>query len=134
MVVPVEVYIIKIVADQVRQVGFKVCRTAANCSTNLIKVSIVVPVLFVLSCAPLADSTGTDTPIFSAIVVSQDLAVGENRVAFGLVDLDGMPIRADQASVATSSASTLKISPVLSRSFGLKRLLFTRSAPLLIQP
>ena len=99
MVVPVEVYIIKIVADQVRQAGLQVCRTAVNYSTNLIKVSIVVPVLFVLSCAPLADSTGTDTPIFSAIVVSQDLAVGENRVAFGLVDLDGMPIRADQASV-----------------------------------
>ncbi len=38
-------------------------------------------------------------PQFSAILASQDLAVGPNRVAFGLVDLNGMPVRTDEAQV-----------------------------------
>ena len=40
-----------------------------------------------------------DNPQFSAILASQDLAVGLNRVAFGLVDLNGMPVRTDEAQV-----------------------------------
>ena len=40
-----------------------------------------------------------DNPQFSAILASQDLAVGLNRVAFGLVDLNGMPVRTDEARV-----------------------------------
>ena len=35
----------------------------------------------------------------NAIVVSSDLAVGANRVAFGLVDLENMPVRTPEAQV-----------------------------------
>ena len=40
-----------------------------------------------------------DNPQFSTILASQDLAVGLNRVAFGLVDLNGMPVRTEEAQV-----------------------------------
>jgi hypothetical protein len=40
-------------------------------------------------------------PEFSAILVNSDLAVGVNRVAFGLVDRDNMPVRTAQAQVET---------------------------------
>lgn len=38
-------------------------------------------------------------PEYGAIIVTQDLAVGSNRVVFGLVDRQGMPVRGDQAQV-----------------------------------
>ena len=38
-------------------------------------------------------------PEFSAVVVSNDLSVGGNRVIFGLVDRNNMPIRTDEANV-----------------------------------
>ena len=38
-------------------------------------------------------------PEVSAVVITRDLAVGDNRVAFGLVDLNGMPVRAEEAKV-----------------------------------
>ena len=38
-------------------------------------------------------------PEVSVIVISTDLAVGANRVIFGLVDRDGMPVRTPQAQV-----------------------------------
>ena len=38
-------------------------------------------------------------PQFSAILVTSDLAVGANRVSFGLIDRDGMPVRTDEAQV-----------------------------------
>jgi hypothetical protein len=38
-------------------------------------------------------------PKFSAILATQDLAVGTNRVAFGLLDLNGMPVRTEEAQV-----------------------------------
>ena len=55
------------------------------------------------ACAsPTPIPTGTpppENPQFSAILASQDLGVGLNRVAFGLVDLNGMPVRTDEARV-----------------------------------
>jgi hypothetical protein len=38
-------------------------------------------------------------PEFSAIVVTTDLSLGENRVVFGLIDREGMPLRTDEAVV-----------------------------------
>lgn len=43
--------------------------------------------------------TSTPGPEVSVIVISTDLAVGANRVIFGLVDREGMPVRAPQAQV-----------------------------------
>ena len=47
----------------------------------------------------MAPTSPPDNPQFSAILASQDLSVGLNRVAFGLVDLNGMPVRTDEAQV-----------------------------------
>ena len=52
---------------------------------------------------PLPDAP-TSTPFpggpeVSVIVISTDLVVGANRVVFGLVDREGMPVRAPQAQV-----------------------------------
>ena len=38
-------------------------------------------------------------PEVSAVILTRDLAVGGNRVAFGLVDLNGMPVRGGEAKV-----------------------------------
>ena len=64
-----------------------------------------VLLLVALACSS-ATSTPTATPTqpaggpeFSAILVTRDLAVGDNRVVFGLVDRNGMPVRAPQAEV-----------------------------------
>jgi hypothetical protein len=38
-------------------------------------------------------------PEYSAILVTSDLAVGANRVAFGIIDRDNMPVRTSQAQV-----------------------------------
>ena len=38
-------------------------------------------------------------PEYSAILVTSDLAVGANRVAFGIIDRDNMPVRTPQAQV-----------------------------------
>jgi hypothetical protein len=38
-------------------------------------------------------------PAFSALVITTDMAVGENRVAFGVADREGMPVRVDNATV-----------------------------------
>ena len=61
------------------------------------------PVTSSATSTPLPDSP-TSTPLptgpeFGVIVISTDLAVGANRVVFGLVDRDGMPVRAAQAQV-----------------------------------
>ncbi len=51
-------------------------------------------------CTASATSTPLPTgPEFGVIVISTDLAVGPNRVIFGLVDREGMPVRAPQAQV-----------------------------------
>lgn len=38
-------------------------------------------------------------PQFSAVIITTDLAVGSNRVVFGLVDRQGMPVRPAEAQV-----------------------------------
>ena len=55
---------------------------------------------FVAACS----TAGTSTPLpqmpeFSAIIVTSDHSVGVNRVIFGLVDIDGMPVRIDEVPV-----------------------------------
>ena len=41
-------------------------------------------------------------PEYGVVVVTRDLAQGSNRVVFGLVDVEGMPVRSDQAQVQAS--------------------------------
>ncbi len=53
------------------------------------------------SAAPGSEPVQLGGPAVSAILVNSDLAVGPNRVAFGLVDRDNMPIRTPQAQVET---------------------------------
>jgi hypothetical protein len=48
---------------------------------------------------PTADGLPLGGPVYSAILVTSDLAVGTNRVAFGLIDREGMPVRTDEAQV-----------------------------------
>jgi hypothetical protein len=69
--------------------------------------------LLAVGCAPAAPAqpTATPTPVleelpgppggpeYSAIVVTSDLAVGTNRVSFGLIDRNNMPVRTPQARV-----------------------------------
>ena len=46
--------------------------------------------------------TGTQEiggPQFSAVIITTDLAVGPNRIVFGLVDRQGMPVRPAEATV-----------------------------------
>ena len=38
-------------------------------------------------------------PEYGAIIVTTDLAVGTNRVVFGIVDRDGMPVRSQEAQI-----------------------------------
>ncbi|MCH8226046.1 MAG: hypothetical protein IIC97_09270, partial [Chloroflexi bacterium] len=66
--------------------------------------------LFLLA-ACTASATSTPLPIpptstpfpagpeVGVIIISTDLAVGTNRVIFGLVDREGMPVRATEAQV-----------------------------------
>ena len=62
--------------------------------------------LFLLAaCSQPAPPAGQTVPLggpeVSAILANSDLAVGRNRVAFGLVDRDNMPIRTPEAQVQT---------------------------------
>ena len=59
--------------------------------------SLAMACAVVLLLATLACASG-ETRV-NAIVVSSDLAVGENRVVFGLVDLENMPVRAPESQV-----------------------------------
>ena len=79
-------------------------------TTRSVNHAQVILVFLCLALAALELTTGcanqsSDTPELppipevSAVVITRDLAVGENRVAFGLVDLNGMPVRAGQAAV-----------------------------------
>ena len=42
---------------------------------------------------------GLNGPEYGAIVITTDLALGSNRVVFGIVDRNGMPVRSQQAKV-----------------------------------
>jgi len=56
------------------------------------------------SAAPTATPVATVPPVpngpeYGAIVITTDLALGTNRVVFGIVDRTGMPVRSQQAQV-----------------------------------
>ncbi len=72
------------------------------------KVFLVLPVLLLLLAAC---SSGSEDPIisseqeaggpeYSAIVITTDMAVGQNRLLFGIIDRDGMPVRAESSEVS----------------------------------
>ncbi len=48
---------------------------------------------------PVPSTPGPTTPQVQVVIVSTDIAVGSNRVVFGLVDQNGMPVRAADAQV-----------------------------------
>ncbi|MCH7606223.1 MAG: hypothetical protein IH962_03620 [Chloroflexi bacterium] len=65
--------------------------------------------LMVLAAACSAAATPSPTvppasllggPDFSAIIITTDMALGPNRVVFGLIDRDGMPVRTNEAQVS----------------------------------
>lgn len=77
----------------------------------LLGTALVVSLL-AAACSPpagqstVAPTSGPDVlsgppggPEYSAILVTSDLAVGTNRVSFGIIDRDGMPVRTPQAQV-----------------------------------
>ena len=64
---------------------------AVGCASGGAPTAIVVP--------PTEEFGG---PQFSAVVISSDLAVGDgNRLSFGVLNRDGMPVRASQAQLRT---------------------------------
>ncbi|PKB78307.1 MAG: hypothetical protein BZY88_19250 [SAR202 cluster bacterium Io17-Chloro-G9] len=76
---------------------------------GLISLLLMLAAAACSSAAAPVDSPGTvpgavETPQFggpavSAVIITTDLAVGPNRVVFGLVDRDGMPVRVSEARV-----------------------------------
>ncbi len=64
-----------------------------------------VPLLGLLAACSSSPGPGAATPVqfggpdVSAVIVTTDHAVGPNRVVFGLVDRDGMPVRVQEAMV-----------------------------------
>ena len=66
------------------------------------------PLTFSPTSTPLPDSP-TSTPFsagpeVSVIIISSDLAVGANRVVFGLVDREGMPVRSSEGQAQVQAA------------------------------
>lgn len=64
----------------------------------------VIVLAAALACSSGTDGAGTSTPLpagpeYSALVVTTDLSLGENRVVFGILDREGMPLRAQEAAV-----------------------------------
>ena len=64
----------------------------------LIGLLVLIVALACSSSSPTSTALPTG-PEFSAIVVTTDLSLGENRVVFGLIDREGMPLRTDEAVV-----------------------------------
>ncbi len=63
-----------------------------------------VAMLMMLLALACSSSAPSNTPLpggpeFSALIVTTDLSLGENRVVFGLLDREGMPLRTDEAVV-----------------------------------
>lgn len=72
---------------------------------------LIFLLLPVLSLLLAACSSGAEDPIisseqqtggpdYSAIVITTDMAVGQTRLVFGIIDRDGMPVRAESSEVA----------------------------------
>ena len=49
--------------------------------------------------APAAQTPQFGGPEVSAVIITRDLGAGPNRIVFGLVNRDGMPVRVDEAQV-----------------------------------
>ena len=79
-------------------------KTVRPASSRSLTAAIVLVWLAALACAP---ATGPDDPFsqpaggppVSLVVSNSDLAVGDNRVSFGLVDRDYMPVRPDAVAL-----------------------------------
>ena len=73
-------------------------------NAGLPALGLIATILLLLGPACSSAGGATPTPQFggpdvSAVIVTTDHAVGLNRIVFGLVDRDGMPVRADEAQV-----------------------------------
>jgi hypothetical protein len=69
-----------------------------------VRLARLVGGLLALAAIAACSSSPTSTPApaspeVDAVFVTTDIAVGSNRVVFGLIDRDGMPVRASEAQV-----------------------------------
>ena len=79
-------------------------KTAHQASSRSLEAAIVLVWLAALACTP---ATGSGDPFsqpaggppVSLVVSNSDLAVGDNRVSFGLVDRDYMPVRPETVAL-----------------------------------
>lgn len=62
---------------------------------------IVLVVALACSSASPTSTPLPPGPAYSAIIVPTDLTLGENRMVFGILDRDGIPLRTDEAVVET---------------------------------
>jgi hypothetical protein len=67
-------------------------------------VAFLVLLVFSTACSSSNSSSTSqisdlNNPDYSAIVFTVDLALGTNRIVFGLIDRDGLPFRSDEAEV-----------------------------------
>lgn len=88
-------------------------RLSPSVIKNILGVSLLAAMLIAAACSSgnSSDSSGDSPrsappvtgeiggPQFSAVIITTDLAVGPNRVVFGLVDREGMPVRPARAQV-----------------------------------
>ena len=72
--------------------------------------TLIFSAMFLLLLA-VGCSSGSDDPIissdqeaggpdYSVIIITTDMAVGHNRIVFGVIDRDGMPVRGDTSEMA----------------------------------
>jgi hypothetical protein len=69
-----------------------------NCGSILAAISVLALVV-ACSGAPSAGTPLPATPQFSAVIATTDHAVGPNRIVFGVIDRDGMPVRGEVVQV-----------------------------------
>ena len=70
---------------------------------------IFLPVLLLLLAAAcssdaeepiISDEQEAGGPDYSAVIITTDMAVGSNRIVFGIIDRDGMPVHAEASEVS----------------------------------
>ena len=77
---------------------------------KILRAGFLVTMFLVSACSsvPSGSPSGAPTlvalggPQFSVVIITTDLGVGPNRVAFGVVDREGMPVRPAEAQVKAS--------------------------------
>lgn len=79
-------------------------KTGCAVSRRNVTAILILACVGALACAPAANpddplSNPPGGPPVSLVVSNSDLAVGDNRVSFGLVDRDYMPVRPDAVSL-----------------------------------